>query len=112
MMLYINTTLLYCTTTKAQEIIQRRIAYSEVAFAEVVVWLLAAPLAGSSHQYKYRLAYVVDEMCMVRLDNEAGTGDHLHFGQTESAYAFVSISQLLADFNQYIQRWNHESGHT
>lgn len=29
-------------------------------FVERVVWQLAAPLAGSTHSIKYRLAFVVD----------------------------------------------------
>jgi hypothetical protein len=90
---------------KAAEIIHRRAYDTETAFSEIVVWELAAPLKGSTHNYKYRLAYVVDDVCVVRLDNEAGKGDHLHFGDTESAYSFVSIDQLLADFNSYIERW-------
>jgi len=71
----------------------------------------AANIHGSTHDYKYRLAYVVDEVCVLRFDNEAGKGDHVHCGSTEGSYHFVSIDGLLADFSQYIQRWNHENGH-
>ena len=48
---------------KAVELVHRRIIYSEAAFAELVLWQLPAPLAGSSHSYKYRLAYVVRGVC-------------------------------------------------
>ncbi len=34
--------------------------------------------AGSSHGFKYRLAYVVDGVCVVRYDNEVDKGDHRH----------------------------------
>jgi len=47
--------------------------------------------------------------CVLRLDNEAGKGDHLHFGSIESNYRFISINQLLADFDKYVRRWNHEN---
>ena len=94
---------------KAREIIRTRIADSENAFSEIVVWLLEKPLLGSSHSYKYRLAHIVNGVCVLRLDNEAGKSDHLHFGSTESNYRFISINQLLADFDKYIQRWNHEN---
>jgi hypothetical protein len=94
---------------KTQEIIRTRIADSETAFSEIVVWLLAKPLLGSSHDYNYRLAYVVNSECVLRIDNESGKGDHLHFGSTESSYRFISVIQLLADFDKYIQRWNHEN---
>ena len=91
-------------------IVDERIIYSEVAFAEIVVWQLPKRLLGSTHGYKYRLAYVVDEVCVLRFDNEAGKGDHVHYGSTEGNYQFASIDDLLADFSKYIQRWNHENG--
>jgi hypothetical protein len=91
-------------------IVDQRIIYSEVAFAEIVVWKLPKRLPGSIHDYKYRLAYVVDEVCVLRFDNEAGKGDHIHYGSSEVNYKFVSIDGLLADFSKYIQRWNHENG--
>jgi hypothetical protein len=94
---------------KAEEIIRTRIADSEIAFSEIVVWSLAKPLLGSSHNYKYRLAHVVNGECVLRLGNESAKGDHLHFGSMESSYRFISIDQLLADFDKYIQRWNHEN---
>jgi hypothetical protein len=90
-------------------ILDERIIYSEVAFAEIVVWQLPKRLPGSTHCYKYRLAYVVDELCVLRFDNEAGKGDHVHYGSTEGNYQFASIDDLLADFSKYIQRWNHEN---
>jgi len=34
----------------------------------------------------------------VRYDNEAGKGDHVHYGNEEHPYAFVSPEQLMADF--------------
>jgi hypothetical protein len=35
----------------------------------------------------------------MRFDNEAGKGDHVHRGDTENAYAFTTVDQLLADFS-------------
>jgi hypothetical protein len=95
---------------KAEELIRTRVVDAEIAFSEIVVWLLDKPLTGSSHNYKYRLAYVVNDECVLRFDNEAGKGDHLYFGSTESSYQFISIDQLLTDFNRYVERWNHENG--
>jgi hypothetical protein len=94
----------------ALKIVDDRIVYSEIAFAEIVVWELPKRLLGSAHDYKYRLAYVVNDVCVLRFDNEAGKGDHVHYGSSESKYQFVSIDVLLADFSKYIQRWNHENG--
>ena len=35
---------------------------------------------------KYRLAFVVEEACVVRYDNERSKGDHRHYGDTEESY--------------------------
>ena len=94
---------------KAVELICARIAYSELAFAELVLWRLPKPLDGSLHRFKYRLAYVVRGDCVSRYDNEVGRGDHRHFGRKESAYAFTTPEQLIADFQNDIARWNHEN---
>jgi len=92
-------------------IAKTRIVYAENAFAELVLWKVAEPVRGSLHSFKYRLAYVVNGSCVVRYDNEAGKGDHRHFGDAESSYSFRTPEALLADFEQDIARWNHENGH-
>jgi hypothetical protein len=97
---------------KAVKIVDVRDQHSATAFSEIVIWRVPKPVAGSAHNHKYRLAYVVNEVCVVRLDNETGKGDHVHFGATQSAYSFVSNDRLLDDFNGYIERWNHENGGT
>jgi Family of unknown function (DUF6516) len=97
---------------KATLIARRRIVYSQNAFAELVLWQVPKPVAGSEHDYKYRLAYVVNEVCVVRYDNEVGKGDHRHFGSLESNYKFASPDMLIADFQKDIARWNHENSHS
>jgi hypothetical protein len=97
------------TNMKATELLRRRIPYSEAAFAELVLWRLAAPLPGSVHPYKHRLAYVVDGVCLLRYDNESGKGDHRHFRGRESRYAFDSVDELLAAFQRDIDRINREN---
>jgi hypothetical protein len=94
---------------KAVQLVGARIAYSESAFAELVLWRLPQPLDGSAHTFKYRLAYVVRGECVLRYDNEAGKGDHRHFGSKEGPYEFSSPEQLIADFQSDIARWNHEN---
>lgn len=93
---------------KATELLRTRIAYSETAFAELVLWRVFQPVAGSAHEFKYRLAYVVEGACVVRYDNETGKGDHRHFGGKENAYAFQTPEKLIADFERDIARWNRE----
>ncbi|TRZ65375.1 MAG: hypothetical protein D4S02_08835 [Rhodocyclaceae bacterium] len=94
---------------KAIELIGTHIAYSESAFAELALWRIPKPVKGSPHRYKYRLAYVVRGVCVLRYDNEPGKGDHRHFGRTKSPYVFTTPDQLVADFQIDIARWNHEN---
>lgn len=93
---------------KAAELLRRRIPYSESAFAELVLWQLPVPLAGSPHAYKYRLADVVNGVCVLRYDNESGKGDHRHFRDKESRYTFEGVGPLLASFQRDIERINRE----
>lgn len=82
---------------------------SETAFVEMVVWRLPAPVSRSSHSFKYRLALVVDGVCVLRYDNEAGKGDHKHFGSDQAIYQFKSPQLLLEDFWHDVNNWSsHE----
>ena len=94
---------------KAAELVRTRIAFSEIAFAELVLWQVPKPVAGSAHGFKYRLAYVVGGVCVVRYDNEVGKGDHRHFSGKESTYNFKTPDKLIADFQRDIARWNREN---
>lgn len=94
---------------KAAQLMRRRVASADGAFAEYVVWLLPKPMPPSKHPYKYRLAYVVNRECVVRYDNERGKGDHRHFGTRERPYVFSTPRKLIADFEADIERWNREN---
>jgi hypothetical protein len=82
----------------AEPLLDERHVLSESAFVELVVWRVPAPVRGSQHEYRYRLALVVDGECVLRYDNEAGKGDHRHVRGEEREYRFKSTEQLLADF--------------
>ena len=94
---------------KAQKLIDRRIVITEDAFAEIVVHGVDPPKRGSAHAYKYRMAYIVRGVCVLRFDNEDGKGDHLHRGGKEWPYMFRTIDQLLDDFQLEIDRWDNEN---
>ena len=94
---------------KAVEFVRTRIICSQSAFAELVLWQLPKPLAGSAHRFKYRLAYVIREVCVLRYDNEVGKGDHRHYDGRESAYTFSNPDNLIAAFQADIARWNREN---
>lgn len=90
------------------ELLMRERRVLEAGFIEVVVWKLPAPLSGSTHSLKYRLAYVVDSRCVLRYDNEAGKGDHRHAGTRQMPYVFVSVDQLLDDFLADVAAWKED----
>ena len=94
---------------KAALVARTRIVYAENAFAELVLWKVPLPVSGSTHAFKYRLAYVVDGVCVVRYDNEVGKGDHRHFGDEESDYSFTTPDALVAAFELDIARWDREN---
>ena len=96
---------------KAKLLVRQRVEVRASAFAELVIWQLHEPLAGSAHSFMYRLAYVVGGICVLRYDNEAGKGDHRHWDEQESRYRFKAPDQLMADFFEDIQRYNHEHPH-
>jgi len=82
----------------AELLIDERHVLNARAFVEIVVWRLSRPARGSQHVFKYRLALVVDQICVLRYDNETGKGDHLHLLDAERRYNFVDVDTLLADF--------------
>jgi hypothetical protein len=96
---------------KAELIIDQRIVLRPDIFQEVVIWRVPAKLPGSGHNYKYRLALIYEGRCVLRYDNEAGKGDHRHIGDKEEPYAFTSIEQLLADFDQSTEEYCHGNAH-
>lgn len=87
------------------ELLMRERRVLAAGFVEVVVWRVPAPLGGSIHDFKYRLAYIIDGVCVLRFDNEAGKGDHRHLGALEMPYAFTSVDQLVDDFLSEVARW-------
>lgn len=95
---------------KARSVFNRRNPIAEGRFVQVTAWELPEPVLGCEHPYKYRLAYVVDGVCVVRFDNEHGKGDHWHCGTLEQPFVFAGLDRLLMDFEHAIARWNDEHG--
>lgn len=83
---------------KARLLYEFKQSYDDGAIVEMVLWELPQPVSGSAHRYKYRLYYGFPGRRVVGYDNEAGKGDHRHVDETESAYAFKSVEDLIADF--------------
>ena len=90
---------------KAELLIKERFSQTENSFVELVLWRLPVSVVSSDHAFKYRLAFVVDGVCVLRYDNEAGKGDHKHWGSVETLYVFESPRQLLVDFWYDVELW-------
>jgi hypothetical protein len=83
---------------KATLLLHRKRFFDDGAIAEIRLWLLADPLAGSMHRFKYSLFYGYPGRRTVAYDNERGKGDHRHCDTVETPYRFRSLDQLVADF--------------
>jgi len=90
---------------RAVRLLRERRVLAAGRFAEIVVWRVPSSVPGSSHEFKYRLAFVVDGECVLRFDNEAGKGDHKHIGEREMRYDFQGTDRLIEDFWSEVGRW-------
>lgn len=86
-------------------LLEERRDIAEDRFIELVVWQVPQPVRASTHQFKYRLAFVINGLCVLRYDNEAGKGDHRHVGAVESPYTFTTPEQLYSDFMTEVTNW-------
>lgn len=78
--------------------------------AQVVVWVVPEPVPGSTHLFKYRLALIADDGCVLRYDNEAGKGDHRHLGTRQFPYDFRGRDDLMVDFWEDVGKWLNRHG--
>ncbi len=85
-------------TRRAEKLIDDRYPLSPRSFVEMVVWRVPDAMPGSRHRFKYRLAFIVEGVCVLRYDNEAGKGDHRHWKGREAPYNFADLDTLQADF--------------
>lgn len=70
----------------------------EGGIIEMVVWRTPEPVPPCTHDFKYRLVYVVNGQRVVGFDNERGKGDHCHLDGGEVPYTFTTVDQLVEDF--------------
>ena len=91
---------------RAEPIARAKEVREDGSVVEIVVWRLPQPLYPCTHFYKYRLYFGAAGQCRVRYDNERGKGDHRHVNDAEATYSFVSLSQLLDDFQHDVETWS------
>jgi hypothetical protein len=94
---------------KAELLQRERLSFDEEAFVELVIWRLPQPAPGSAHPYKYRLAFIVNDECVLRYDNEAGKGDHRHTRTRQLTYVFDTPEKLVQDFLRDARRIHREN---
>lgn len=73
---------------------------------------MASPLAGCSRRVtslSIRCSTVVPGVREVAYDNERGKGDHRHVRDVETAYAFTTVEQLVADFRADVRKLRGET---
>jgi hypothetical protein len=93
---------------KAVSLARTKEVRDDGTIVEVVIWELTEPLPPSNHLFKYRLYYGKPQEERVRYDNERGKGDHRHVAGRELTYVFVSVDQLLDDFERDVQNWGSQ----
>ncbi len=89
---------------KAKLLFSDKYVFKDGAIREMIIWQLPGIDAERLHGLKYRLYYGNPDQCLVRYDNERGKGDHRHYGNSEEAYPWVSVQQLIADFKADIEQ--------
>ena len=74
------------------------------------VWMVPKATPDRPHGLKYSLYCGKDGKNIVRYDNETGKGDHRHVGpdEVENTYRFLSLVQLLSDFDRDIAELSGE----
>jgi Family of unknown function (DUF6516) len=92
-------------TVKAELLLRERHQLDSKSFVEIRVWRVPRSVRASGHEFKYSLAYVVEGECVLRYDNEAGKGDHIHWADEDRSYNFTTPEQLLADFWSDVDTW-------
>jgi hypothetical protein len=88
---------------KAIQILKEKTVIGDL-IVEMAIWKVPTPIPASSHDYKYRLYCGRAGQCLVRYDNESGKSDHVHYGTGETPYRFLSLAQLIADFDADVER--------
>ena len=90
---------------KAVLLLRERQVLTETTFVELIVWQVPQPLPGSTPDFKYSLALIAGDICILRYDNEAGKGDHKHVSGREARYRFCDLQTLRMAFWTDVETW-------
>jgi hypothetical protein len=94
----------------ARLILDTKTVLSDGRIIQRRIWKLPQTTPDRPHRLKFRLYCGKDGQTIVRYDNETGKGAHRHVGskETEYPYQFVSLVQLLIDFDSDITELSGE----
>lgn len=95
---------------KATLVLRRRETLPDAIVIEMVIWQLPVDTSDRPHRFKYRLQAHRGGRTLVRYDNEAGKGDHRHYGRREQPYAFIGMERLIEDFIADVERLGGKHG--
>ena len=95
---------------RARLILDTKTVLADGRIIQRKIWMLPQTTEGRPHALKYRFYCGKSGKTIVRYDNETGKGDHRHAGseEVESVYVFVSLVQLLIDFDTDIEKLSGE----
>src|SRR3954464_2839644 len=93
----------------ATKLLDEKITLKEGFIVQLRLWLVPSPVRGSRHSLKYSLFFGRPGERIVAYDNEAGKGDHRHYGDREETYEFDGDpDKLIADFRADVERWRKD----
>jgi len=82
----------------ARLIFETKRIFGDGHIVQARIWAVPKPVRGSRHDLKYSLFYGKEGERLIGYDNEAGKGDHRHYGDQQEAYTFATVEQLVSDF--------------
>lgn len=91
-------------TMKAKLLAHRKERNENGHITELKAWIVPVT-EHTPHGLKYSAVYIVNGVRVIGYDNERGKGDHRHFAGVEKPYAFISMAQLVVDFNADVTRY-------
>jgi hypothetical protein len=88
----------------ADLILNRKLHLNDGRIIQIKVWRLPERSPERPHGLKYSLFFGRPGERIVGYDNEAGKGDHRHYGLHEEPYRFSTLEQMIRDFETDVGR--------
>lgn len=89
----------------AEPIIRTKEVRDDGSVVEIVVWRVPQPVSPCTHLVQVPPVLRGRWALPGALRQRAGKGDHRHVDGVEEPYRFVSLAQLLDDFQRDVETW-------